>query len=283
MTVAGEATLGEPTPEIRLPDVHEADPVPTLREAIANRRWLSCSDPFPHVIVENVFTEAVYREFEAAFQDVLSRGFGSPEDADRLARNLPGYDAYALNLYPGFEGPFRFFLSRAWHDMMADLLRIDATGDVVGALHHHSIDSAPGVPHNDLNPGWFVGETSDESVNVLDRSLNNYLNGDTYRPGLRARETVRAGVMIFYVANPPWHVGAGGETGLYRAVTDPVDRPVKAVPPINNSLLLFKCTPHSYHCFVGNRFYARNSVIMWIHRTRREVVARWGEDAIVGW
>ena len=36
----------------------------------------------------------------------------------------------------------------------------------------------------------------------------------------------------------------------------------------------------------GNLLYrrtARNSMIMWLHRPKRDVMQRWGEKAIVGW
>jgi hypothetical protein len=55
------------------------------------------------------------------------------------------------------------------------------------------------------------------------------------------------------------------------------------VPPINNSMLLFECTPYSYHSFISNRRSVRNCLVMWLHRPKEEVTARWGETVIEKW
>ena len=52
---------------------------------------------------------------------------------------------------------------------------------------------------------------------------------------------------------------------------------------MNNSLVLFECTPFSWHGYLGNRAKPRNSVVMWLHRPKADVVARWGEPSIVRW
>jgi Rps23 Pro-64 3,4-dihydroxylase Tpa1-like proline 4-hydroxylase len=86
--------------------------------------------------------------------------------------------------------------------------------------------------------------------------------------------------MIYFLDNPNWQRGAGGETGLYAGAYDDVHDPAVAMPPINNSLLLFKCSPRSYHSFISNRQFERNSVIAWYHRPRAAVEAEHGGDAI---
>ena len=59
--------------------------------------------------------------------------------------------------------------------------------------------------------------------------------------------------------------------------------PAPAPPPINNSALFFEFTPPSYPAFIRNGAAPRNSIILWIHRRKDEVVARWGERSIIGW
>ncbi len=88
--------------------------------------------------------------------------------------------------------------------------------------------------------------------------------------------------MIFYLANPVRGV-VGGETGLYRAASDPIDRPADVVPPVNNSLVAFECTPTSFHGFMSNRNAVRNCLVMWLHREKTEAIRRWGESSIVYW
>jgi Rps23 Pro-64 3,4-dihydroxylase Tpa1-like proline 4-hydroxylase len=89
--------------------------------------------------------------------------------------------------------------------------------------------------------------------------------------------------MLFYLGNPPWKPGDGGETGLYASGTDPVHAPAVAVPPRNNSLLAFACTPFSYHSFLSNRRTVRRTVSVVLHQRRADVVARWGAGAIIPW
>jgi hypothetical protein len=256
----------------------------TLHDILANRQWLRCKEPFLHFTAQNVFVEPVYRSLEAMFQRILSRGLGRTSDDNlRLTRNISDYDAYSLSFPPDLSGPLRIFISRPWHDMVANLTGVNATRDIHGGLHHHAIGSASGRIHNDLNPGWFVDRYNDAGINAADWSLCNYRTGDTYGSGLVPRATVRAAAMLFYLNNPPWSQGDGGETGLYRNAQDPIEKPAATVPPVNNSILIFECTPYSYHSFISNRHHQRNSVILWIHRPRAEAVFRWGEENIVNW
>jgi hypothetical protein len=86
-----------------------------------------------------------------------------------------------------------------------------------------------------------------------------------------------------YLAEPDGYAGWGGETGLYRSSSSPVGRPVVAVPAVNNSLVSFECTPFSFHSFVTNPYAERNCLVMWLHRSRNDVIDRWGEQSIVSW
>ncbi|HXY91863.1 MAG TPA: 2OG-Fe(II) oxygenase, partial [Acidimicrobiia bacterium] len=178
-------------------------------------------------------------------------------------------------------GPLALFHSRAWHDLIADIMGVDATGDVNISLHHHAPGSASGEVHNDLNPGWFVDNGGVDDISVADPALCGYWFGENARGP--AYERIRAVAVLLYLANPEWRPGDGGETGLYAAATDPVDRPAAAIPPRNNSLLAFECTPASYHSFLTNRRVRRMSLIMWLHRPKDHVIRRWGEDSIVYW
>ena len=69
----------------------------------------------------------------------------------------------------------------------------------------------------------------------------------------------------------------GGETGLYGAGRQTAHTDSALIPPVNNSLILFECTPHSYHRFVANPGMVRNSIVMWLHCTEAHAVERWGE------
>jgi hypothetical protein len=254
-----------------------------LARMLAHRRWWRRAEPFPHVVARDVFTDAAYRRLAEEFEAMLARGMASAPAPGRFARSIAGYDALALHFGVDHRGPLSLFFSRPWCELLARVAGVEVTDDVNAGLHHHDPGSQSGTPHNDLNPGWFIERRRPDGINMMDHAACNYYHGATREPGARPRERVRAVAMIYYLANPPWRDGDGGETGLYRTGRDPVDRPTVAVPPINNSLVLFECTPWSFHAFLSNRRHPRNSVIQWLHRPREAAVARWGEERIVHW
>ena len=89
--------------------------------------------------------------------------------------------------------------------------------------------------------------------------------------------------VLFYLANEPWRPGDGGETALFHGAGGGIDRPAAVVPPVNNSMLAFECTPFSFHTFLSNVRTPRNSVVMWLHRPKSEVEERWTSRPIVYW
>jgi hypothetical protein len=249
-----------------------------LEASLSSRRWLRRSRPFAHIVGNDVFTAEVYDEMVAAFRGLLRPADGSP---GRFARTMPGYDALGMLFRPDLDGPFALFVSRAWRDLLAGVVGVDVTEHVSGALHHHPVGSADGELHTDLNPGWFVDvEPRADGMVVADHTACRYGDGQPRRPGVRPRELIRAVAVIYYLANPRWVRGAGGVTGLYAAANDPVRSPAAAVPPVNNSILVFECTPWSLHSFLRNRTQRRNCVAMFLHQRREDVAARWGEEAI---
>jgi hypothetical protein len=256
---------------------------PELTAVLADRRWLSRRYPFPHFIARGVFTTEFYRALEAAFQRILAGGLSEGSDPERFSRNMLYSDAYSWNYPPELQGPLAIFYSRDWHDLLARLTKVGATGDVNAALHHHHLSSGNGTVHRDLSVGWFSRQPRADGINPMDLRRCGYTHGDTSEAGIDRRETVRAVTMIYFLANPAWHPGDGGETGLYLNAHDPVGGPAAAIPPLNNSLLVFENTPASYHSFTRNRQHPRNSVILWLHRTKDEALRRWGAHRVSTW
>jgi hypothetical protein len=239
---------------------------------LAGRRWLRRTDPFPHVVAYDVFAPPVLARLEDAFRTTVEEHGGRPY--------LAAYDIGGASVTAETAHRFEPLVTRAFHDMIANLLGLSVTGHVACGLHQHRIGSSSGFAHNDLNPGWFNGVPGPGEL-VLGDDAVSYTTGETYDPTVRPVETVRAAALLFYLANEPWTPGDGGFTGLYESGDTPVDRPRAIAPPINNSLLLFRCTPRSYHTFVSNQRHVRNSIIMWLHRPAADVVREWGPDAIV--
>jgi hypothetical protein len=249
-----------------------------------NRRWWHREAPFPHVVARDVFRPTNFEAIEKSFLEILARGLSEGHtDAERFSRSMKGYDAYGYRLPKNIDGPLAVFASREWHDLVARLFGVRATEEIEIALHHHQPGGKTGWLHNDLNPGWFVRDPRPDGITLGDPALCNYHDGTPAKPGVEPVERIRAVALLFYLANPPWSAGDGGETGVYGLRTDSPERPFIAVPPINNSLLAFECTPYSFHTFIENRRSPRNSIVMWLHRPKEEVVARWGAAAIEPW
>lgn len=257
-------------------------PIWNLSEVFENRRWLHRTKPFPHIVAQNVFRESVYRQFEIAFRRELDDGSaGLPNQ--HFKRDMKGYDAFGTCFGPSVSWPFKFFFSRPWHDLLVNLFGITSSGHVSGGLHHHPVGSSNGWVHNDLNPGWFVEYESEDGLIISNREVCNYGTGATYGNGFKTTEVVRVLAVLFYLNNSQWSPGDGGATGLYQRKNDDVEHPTVIIPPRNNSLLIFECTPYSLHCFLSNRSSPRNSFNMWLHCPKQQMIARWGNKALVYW
>jgi hypothetical protein len=256
----------------------------SLEHIVHQRRWQVCREPFLHIVAHDVFTPDFYACLDRAYGDLLARGLSEKHDPAKFSRNISNYDVYSMSLSADTPAPFDVFISREWHDMLAGLFGIRATGDVNGGFHHHPQGSKTGQVHNDLNPGWFVDAADPFQVNVSRSELVcSYSTGRVIDSKLGVHETIRAIAVLYYLHNPPWQPGAGGETGLYSSHRQPVLEPTRAVTPINNSLLLFECRPNSFHSFLSNRNGPRNSMIMWLHRPVEDIVQRWGQNSIAHW
>jgi hypothetical protein len=255
-----------------------------LSQILGNRRWLEGQRPFPHIVATDVFEPCFYKALEGDFNGILDRSFGSSNGG--FSQKFAHYDAYAYALRPEITSPLSIFASVEWCRMLAAVTNVQATAHVNVALHHHSAGSCSGRVHNDLNPGWFYDYSASVASlrTILPRhELCSYRHGTGLGARSQKREVVRAATLLFYLCNGQWRRGDGGETGLYWEKGDALEEPAIAIAPLNNSLVTFECTPHSYHSFLTNKRTPRNAVIMWLHCEKDHVAARWGEDSIVYW
>ena len=250
-----------------------------IRPMLSARRWLRRDDPFPHLVAHDVFSPRVHAALEGEFlRHLHPEGEGST--ASHFGRNIRGYDATALHFHPRLAGPLRLFVSRGFRDVVSAAVGVEVTRHVSGGLHHHAPGSAAGSIHSDLNPAWFVEYESPDGMVVVDHRAVRYVTGELRRSKVRPKPYVRAVAVLYYLANPPWRPGDGGETGLYDSCDADLGRPVATVPPHNNSLIAFEVTPQSFHAFLTNRRTPRNCVAMWLHRPRAAVIEQWGEGVI---
>lgn len=244
-----------------------------LRDCLQSRRWLWRTHPFPHIVAYDVFVPAVHEALARRVREAVG-AFGGHSYLD-------GHDIFGATITAATADEVWPFTSREWHDMLARLLRVQPTGHVALGIHHHRIGSADGFPHNDVNMGWFAADPPPGAIELTRPEAVEYTTGVAKSPGVMPRETVRAVAALYYVANGDWQPGDGGTTGLYARSSDPVREPAMIVPPIDNSLLVFECTPTSWHGFIGNNRRERSTIIMWLHRPKDEVIRRWGARAIV--
>lgn len=250
-----------------------------LKDVLLNRRWALFSEPFRHLIVQDVFNKTFYEKLERAFQSVLNQGFSEDKvDPFRFSRNMDNYDAYGMAIPQG--GLFDIFLSQEMHDRLNDIFQLNATGDIAGSLHTHMIGGRNGFIHNDLNPARFPKrKANDKTV---------FYSPEAYDKAGRAQganesTVIRALSVIYYLNNEPWSPGDGGETGLYTSLGQHAQQAVVRVPPLNNLLLAFECTPYSFHAFISNQKSPRNSLIFWLHNNFDQAVSRWGRENVVWW
>jgi len=267
-----------------LPSTFEAAPpaAPALAAILENRTWLRRERPFLHVTARRVFTPDTYRSLERAFEVLLAEGLHETPRPGRLSRSIAGYDAYGMGIDETTGGPFSLFVSPEWHGLLARLFDVEATPYVNAGLHHHLPRSESGSIHNDFNPVWFV-RAGAAAIQCPKHDVCSYKTGAGPLPDAAKVQVVRAVAMIFYLANGPWTDGDGGETGLFQSARQPLQEPAVRVPPEDNSVVAFECTPRSYHAFLRNTRRERNSVILWLHRTKADALSRWPERDLERW
>jgi len=221
-----------------------------LETVLDNRRWLRSDDPFPHYLAGEVLASDTYEPMEHEYRDLLDRGLAAePGTGDRFTPS--GEDAaYELRLGPDCARAFEPFVSQAWQDVLAGLFDLETSGPVEASLHHRPAGGASGPIHHGFGR---IPEGDDPDG------------------------PVPAVAMIYHLANPTYK--GGGEIGLYRTRDQELRHPSLAVPPENNSLFVFECTPYALHAFLGGP-RPRNALHLVLHRSRADAVARWGEGVI---
>jgi len=243
-------------------------------------KWLEYQRPFRHFRAFNVFTDDVYVALERNFLSLLS---GECDARPGFAKTDSRYDALMLGVQSSIAPLFFPLFTREWHDLITHLVGVRATGYVDGGLHHHPIGSADGWIHNDLCQGWFPESNPTDGVVLSDHELCDYRTGEPLSAEVKPLCLVRSVALIFFLANCKWAPGAGGETGLYSTPYDEISQPDAVVEPENNSLVLFECSPHSYHCYLQNHYSERNSIVLWAHSTPEIAAMKYGRFCIQGW
>jgi hypothetical protein len=239
-------------------------------------RWIAYRHPFFHVRATNVFAPDTYNRLSKEFAGILERSIDGATSGPRMVKSQPAYDALILAINTQISRGFASVFSREWICHLAQLLGLPVTLRVDGALHHIPQGSRSGWLHTDLCSAWFDATAAVEGDLIFaDGSRCNYFTGARRTATAEPEEYVRVATMIYYLNNDHWRHGDGGETGLYSTSRSNLG-PTNLIAPENNSLILFECSPHSFHRRLGNPGSSRNSIILWLHATVEFAEARWG-------
>lgn len=217
------------------------------------------TEPFPHIVIDNIFNPETYASLEQIFQENFSRGLSeSLSDVGKFHPFDIEYDGYVLTPPSRYrdKAPLSVFYSVAWNMFFSRLFKQPTTFETSLAFHHHPPGDSTGFVHHDFVDKYF---------DMRARRSNMVIPSDTavaqaLPPHFFLREK-RIISILFYLANPPWQSGDGGETGLY--TTDKVTL-AKSVPPVNNRLVAFHTSPRSFHAFQSNKL-PRNCIVQWFH------------------
>lgn len=243
-----------------------------------NIQWNQYQLPFRHFRATDVFDEHTYQALSHQFNLILETTAGKRDGRYKM-RPAPGNnDGLILGLTNKLAAAFPPLFTEAWLRSLAALFDLPFLPRVEGALHSNPQGSRTGWIHTDCCSAWFDESLCTPGVLTLPpRGRCNYFTGQAKVAGTSPAEYIRAATMIFYLCNDGWQNGDGGETGIYNAAHETPDTSVTLIPPINNSLFFFECSPHSFHRFIGNPGRTRNSIILWLHSPIEAAEARWGD------
>lgn len=245
--------------------------------------WFKYTLPFPHFHIKDVFQNQFYSELAIEYEKILQSGLSDIPDRNKLSKNMPNSDAYGWNFPPDIEGVLSFFYSKRWHKILSTLVDFPLTYDVNAALHYHQPFSQNGQIHSDLGLCWFSQQPRADGINPMDLDRCSYVGESRANKSDSIYKRTRAITMIFFLGNDDISMHNGGETGLYKYNDISVLNPQKKILPLNNSMLIFENSPFSFHSFIGNGYYPRKSIILWLHQDYSLAKQKWGDRNIISW
>jgi len=254
-------------------------------QVIDNKSVALDEEPFPHKYLTDFLKPDFYSDICSLFDEILARGIvyaHDPFDKNRFKRFTYGYDAAYWQVPPDVGYPLNEFYSPQWIAYFSHLFGVNLTADISLTLHHQSQDSKPFTAHNDY---CLIGmpKREDDDLRVKQYYFGSPSSGASpyfiqsveEAEHLNLDVQMRSVVGIFYINNPPWKEGNGGETGLYDNYESyTLNRPSKRCPPISNSMLTFETSPASFHTYLPNKATVRNTLLFWLHSPYEHKIAR---------
>ncbi len=226
--------------------------------------------PFPHVNIRNFFKRDFYLSLCHEFETTLQKGVleaDEPKDLQRFQKFHYGFDASHWQLPPNIGAPINLLYQPVWIEFFSKLFGVPLTKNVSITFHSQVFGSKPFSAHNDYcYVGMPKSKPGDDNVKQLFYDAPYFISGPQEAKDLNLDLQMRSVIGIFYLDNPDYVEGNGGETGLYESYEGYLqNNPVKLIPPISNSMLIFETTPDSFHTYVPNKAKYRNTLLFWLH------------------
>ena len=249
----------------------DSDP---LKNIVADHKVNIKQKPYRYAVIDDFFTEGYYSKITDQFNNILNKGLAEEYVPDLFAR-FGAYDAYGYTPHPASGVPTDVLSSPTWNSYFGKFFDIDLNKDTITAFHHHPIGSSSGQKHSDHILCSFVKDPLPNGINAAYKQCLYEDSTGEKQPG--TYRVMRA-VTVLYYLNNECNGEYGGETAVYAG-----DKIVDKVAPVNNRLLAFEVCPTSYHSFLSNVKYPRNSITQFLHQETTQALARFNNHEPLRW
>lgn len=228
----------------------------------SNAKFTLSSYPFNYLVIENLFDQHIENGLSLLFAELIQKAkpIGKVGEVGNLI-----YDALSLplNLEVLRSSTASVLASVELKELIASSLQIRLDNNIMLGMHRHNPPSKAGWSHTDFAVVSFPNiEPNFNGLRVFHEGCGCEYSDDSRDRQPNSIKTARAVACLYYIGNPTWKPGMGGETGV---LAEPGSRVVASVPPRNNSLLVFEISPISYHAYLGSPHAQRNCFIWWYH------------------
>lgn len=226
--------------------------------------------PFPHILLENVLKQDTYNKV-CEYAEIY---LGQIKNEDYFGEKYG--KIYSLQKEQIDTIGNHLCLLKEWRDFLGNIFDLEITKYVASTFHlHEGSEDSPSVlgwAHTDRDLCGF------NDKNVDDKELfisNGHLYQDwTPQQMIDYNLTLQSRCIayLYYFNNKiDWSENDGGGTAIY--LDGSTDKLFKSIPPLNNSLFIFKITHNSYHGVLPAKFF-RYANVGWLHSDANEYVNR---------
>ena len=235
--------------------------------------------PYEHIRLFNVFNDKIYQEMCDRAKELCSK---VTDDTYKFGAAPKKYAKIAkVRAKDAEDTGYSFFTSENFKNFVAKIFDLQLTRFFSSACHLHNGSpnnpSVLGWPHTDLSVcGFLKSESKNNSLNNMQYNDDLYSSVNmNYNPE-EVEHVVRSAAFLFYLNNKEDLKNEdGGGTFVHSHEKD--HNILKTIPPINNSLFLFKISKLSYHG-VQPATFDRYVNVSWFHSDPTQFVHKNFED-----